>query len=244
MVKNALKYKCFFMDNANNNLSIKFWAEDDRPREKLLLKGKSVLSDAELVAILIGSGSRNETAVELSKRILQHYNNDLALLGRQGVKQLTQFKGIGEAKAISIVAALELGKRRRETDAPKIQKITSANDAFLVMQPILADLLHEEFWVLYLNNANVVLYKSQISKGGMTATVVDTRIIFKQALEHNATALILFHNHPSGNLTPSDADKSITKKIKEAGKTLDILVLDHLIVTEKSFFSFADEGLL
>ncbi len=232
------------MENENQNMSIKFWAEDDRPREKLLLKGKAVLSDAELIAILIGSGSRNETAVELSKRILQQYNNDLALLGRQSVKQLIQFKGIGEAKAISIVAALELGKRRREADGPVIDKIKSAADAFKVMQPVLADLLHEEFWVLFLNNANHVLYKAQISKGGMTATVVDTRIIFKQALEHNATALILFHNHPSGNLNPSDADKSITKKIIEAGKTLDIQVLDHLIVTEKHFFSFAEEGLM
>lgn len=228
----------------NQNMSIKFWAEDDRPREKLLLKGKAVLSDAELIAILIGSGSRNETAVELSKRILQQNNNDLALLGRQSVKQLTQFKGIGEAKAISIVAALELGKRRREVDGPVINKIKCATDAFNLMQPILADLLHEEFWVMFLNNANHVLHKGQISKGGMTATVVDTRIIFKQALEQNATALILFHNHPSGNLNPSDADKSITKKIIEAGKTLDIQVLDHIIITEKHFFSFADEGLL
>lgn len=228
-------------DNTKN--TIKQWAEDDRPREKLLLKGKSVLSDAEILAIIIGSGSRDESAVELSKRILKHFNNNLALLSKQSVKQLTQFKGIGEAKAISIVAALELGKRRRETES-EVTKIKSAHDIFTVMHPYVGDLLHEEFWCIYLNNSNVILYKSLLSKGGITASVVDIRILFKLALEHNATGIILVHNHPSGTLVASEADKSITKKIIEAGKTLDIQVLDHVIITEKAYFSFANDGLI
>lgn len=224
--------------------AIKYWAEDDKPREKLMLKGKSVLSDAELIAILIGSGSRNESAVELSKRILISTDNNLNALGKVSLKQLTTFKGIGEAKAITIIAALELGRRRRSEDALELTKVTSSKSVFEIMQPIIGELPHEEFWVLYLNNSNKVVYKTQISKGGITGTVVDTRIIYKIALEHNATSVILTHNHPSGVLLASDADKQITKKLKEAGKYLDILVLDHIIVTEKSYFSFADEGIL
>jgi len=231
------------MENNESKNSIKQWAEDDRPREKLLLKGKSILSDAELVAILIGSGSRNESAVELSKRILQYYNQNLTLLGKQSVKQLTQFKGIGEAKAISIVAALELGKRRRETEA-EIIKIKSAQNIFDLMHPFVSDLLHEEFWAIFLNNSNVVLHKTMLSKGGITASLVDIRILFKLSLEHNATGIVLVHNHPSGTLQASAADKAITKKIIEAGKTLDIQVLDHVIITEKAYFSFANEGII
>lgn len=226
------------------NFAIKYWAEDDKPREKLMLKGKSVLSDAELIAILIGSGSRNESAVQLSKRILISTDNNLNALGKVSLKQLTTFKGIGEAKAIAIIAALELGRRRRAEDALELTKITSSKIVFEIMQPIIGELPHEEFWVLYLNNSNKVIYKTQISKGGITGTVVDTRIIYKIALEHNATSVILTHNHPSGVLQASDADKQITKKLKEAGKYLDILVLDHVIVTEKRYFSFADEGIL
>lgn len=226
------------------NFAIKYWAEDDKPREKLMLKGKSVLSDAELIAILIGSGSRNESAVELSKRILISTDNNLNALGKLSLKQLTAFKGIGEAKAIAIIAALELGRRRRAEESLELQKITSSKAVFEIMQPIVGELPHEEFWVLYLNNSNKVIYKTQISKGGITGTVVDTRIIYKTALEHNATSLILCHNHPSGVLQASDADKQITKKLKEAGKQLDVLVLDHVIVTEKNYFSFADEGIL
>ncbi len=226
------------------NFAIKYWAEDDKPREKLMLKGKSVLSDAELIAILIGSGSRNESAVELSKRILISTDNNLNALGKVSLKQLTAFKGIGEAKAITIIAALELGRRRRAEESLELQKITSSKAVFEIMQPIVGELPHEEFWVLYLNNSNKVIYKTQISKGGITGTVVDTRIIYKTALEHNATSLILCHNHPSGVLQASDADKQITRKLKEAGKQLDVLVLDHVIVTEKSYFSFADEGIL
>ena len=225
------------------NFSIKHWSEDDKPREKLMLKGKAVLSDAELIAILIGSGSRNESAVSLSKRILLSVNNNLNALGKLSLKQLMEFKGVGEAKAVSIAAALELGKRRKEQALPDFFKITSSKAVFEIMQPIIGDLSHEEFWVLYLNNANKVIHKAQLSKGGITGTVVDVRLIFKLALEHNATAIILSHNHPSGKLVASDADREITKKLTFAGEQLDIKVLDHIIITEKGYLSFQDEGI-
>ena len=225
------------------NFSIKHWSEDDKPREKLMLKGKSVLSDAELIAILIGSGSRNESAVSLSKRILLSVNNNLNALGKLSLKQLMEFKGIGEAKAVTIAAALELGRRRRTEESPDFFKITSSKAVFEIMQPIIGDLLHEEFWVLYLNNANKVIHKAQLSKGGITGTVVDVRLIFKLALEHNATSIILSHNHPSGKLVASEADKEITKKLTFAGEQLDIKVLDHIIITEKGYLSFQDEGI-
>lgn len=227
----------------NDNFSIKNWAEDDKPREKLMLKGKGALSDAELVAILIGSGSRNESAVSLSKRILASVNNNLNALGKLSLKQLIEFKGIGEAKAITIAAALELGRRRREEESLELQKITSSKAVFEMMQPIIGELPHEEFWVLYLNNSNKVIYKSQLSKGGITGTVVDVRLLFKTALEHNATSIILTHNHPSGKLEASDADKEITKKLKLAGEQLDIRILDHIIITETGYLSFQDEGI-
>ena len=219
------------------------WAEDDRPREKFLLKGKSALSDSELLAILIGSGSRNESAVQLCQRILASVNNNLNSLGKLSIQQLTQFKGIGEAKAISIAAALELGRRRRLEDTIELDKINSSKSVFEIMQPIIGELSHEEFWVLYLNNSNKVIYKSQLSKGGMTGTIVDSRIIFKTALEYNATSLILTHNHPSGKLLASEADIAVTKKLKLAGQQMDIIVLDHVIITENGFFSFNDEGI-
>ncbi|MFV8372740.1 RadC family protein [Flavobacterium sp. LB2P74] len=219
------------------------WSEDDKPREKLMLKGKSVLSDAELIAILIGSGSRNESAVDLSKRILASVDNNLNALGKLSLSQLMQFKGIGEAKAISIIAALELGRRRRTEDAVELKKVTSSKIIFEIMQPIIGELPHEEFWIIYLNNSNKVISKSQLSKGGITGTLVDVRLVFKTALEMGATGLILCHNHPSGTLIPSDADKQITKKLKLAGDSLEIKVLDHLIVTEKNYFSFVDEGI-
>ena len=219
------------------------WAEDDRPREKFLLKGKSTLSDSELLAILIGSGSRNESAVQLCQRILASSENNLNALGKMSVAQLMQFKGIGEAKAISIAAALELGRRRRAEDAVELKKITSSKAVFDIMQPIIGELPHEEFWVLYLNNSNKVIYKAQLSKGGITGTVVDIRLIFKMAFEQNATGLILSHNHPSGKLIASEADLKITKRIKEAGQTLEIQVLDHLIITENGYLSFQDEGI-
>jgi DNA repair protein RadC len=225
------------------NFSIKYWAEDDKPREKLILKGKTALSDAELVAILIGSGSRNDSAVSLSKRILSSVDNNLNALGKLSLKQLMEFKGIGEAKAVSIAAALELGRRRRVEESGELQKITSSKAVFEIMQPIIGELPHEEFWVLYLNNSNKIIYKSQLSKGGITGTVVDVRLIFKTALEQHAISVILSHNHPSGKLQASDADKEITKKLKIAGEQLDIKVLDHIIITEKGYFSFQDEGI-
>lgn len=223
-------------------LPITDWSEDDRPREKLMLKGKDALSDAELIAILIGSGSRNESAVDLSKRILVSAGN-INSLGKMSVAQLMDFKGIGEAKAVSIVAALELGRRQRTEDAAKFRKITSSKAVFEIMQPIIGELAHEEFWVLFLNNSNLVISKSQLSKGGITGTIVDVRLVFKMALETGATALILCHNHPSGDLKPSAADKQITKKLKQAGESLDVKVLDHLIITETKYYSFVDEGI-
>ncbi|WKL46063.1 DNA repair protein RadC [Flavobacterium pectinovorum] len=219
------------------------WSEDDRPREKLMLKGKEALSNAELIAILIGSGSRNESAVALSKRILASVDN-LNMLGKMSISQLMNFKGIGEAKAITIVSALELGRRQRSEDALQFKnKITSSKVVFEIMQPIIGELPHEEFWVLFLNNSNKVISKSQLSKGGITGTIVDVRLVFKLALESGATGLILCHNHPSGNLNPSDADKEITMKLKLAGDSLDVKVLDHLIITETKYYSFVDEGI-
>ncbi|MCA1918419.1 MAG: DNA repair protein RadC [Flavobacterium piscis] len=218
------------------------WSEDDRPREKLMLKGKIALSDAELIAILIGSGSRNESAVALSKRILSSVDS-LNGLGKMSVSQLINFKGIGEAKAIAIIAALELGRRRRAEDAVDLVKVTSSKKVFEMMQPIIGELTHEEFWVLFLNNSNKIISKSQLSKGGITGTIVDARLVFKLALENGATGLILCHNHPSGNLQPSEADKEITKKLKLAGESLDVKVLDHLIITETKYYSFVDEGI-
>lgn len=232
------------MSEKMSSFSIKNWSEDDRPREKLLNKGKDVLSDAELVAILIGSGSRSESAVDLSKRILASTSNNLTALGKLSIKQLIDFKGIGEAKAITIIAALELGRRRRGEEALQQKKIDSSLSVFELMQPIIGELPHEEFWIVYVNNSNKVIHKNQLSKGGITGTLVDIRLVMKTAIEVGATGLILAHNHPSGTLKPSDADKQITKKIKTASESLDIKVLDHLIVTDKAYFSFADEGIL
>ncbi|MHA7058616.1 RadC family protein [Aquimarina sp. M1] len=232
------------MSKVNSSFSIREWDENDRPREKLLVKGKHVLSDSELIAILIGSGNRNESAVALSKRILASVDHQINFLGKLSVKQLMNFKGIGEAKAISIVAALELGRRRKEEEVPVVRKIASSKDVFEILNPYIGDLEHEEFWILYLNNANTVLQKKQISVGGKTGTLVDPRIVYRFALEFGATSIILAHNHPSGSLTPSQSDKVLTQKLKHAGATLDIKLLDHLIVTEKKYFSFADAAIL
>lgn len=228
----------------DNRLTIKRWAEEDRPREKLLLKGKASLSEAELIAILIGSGNTEQTAVELSQHILRQCENNLANLARLSVKDLQKFKGIGEAKAISIVAGLELGRRRKESEPSKKVKITSSHDAFQVLQGDMMDLNHEEFWLLLLKRNNEVIKKEMLSRGGVSGTVVDAKIIFKRALEETASGLILAHNHPSGNLKPSQEDINLTRRLKEAGRSLDISVLDHLIITDHSFFSFADESLL
>ncbi|MES2829626.1 MAG: DNA repair protein RadC [Bacteroidota bacterium] len=225
-------------------LGIKFWAEADRPREKMLAAGRRQLTDAELIAILLGSGSRDETAVDLGKRILASYSNNLNNLGKASIADLSKFKGIGEAKAISIVAALELGRRRKEGETPESPSIKSSIDAFNILFPLFCDLNHEEFWILIVNRANKVIGKQLISKGGLSGTVADPKIIFKIALEHNAAGIILSHNHPSGNLTPSQQDQSITKKLVEAGNMLDLQVLDHLIVAGKKYYSFGDEGLI
>lgn len=232
------------MEETTGSFSIKYWAEDDKPREKLILKGKTALSDAELIAILIGSGSRNESAVELSKRILKSVDNNLNALGKLSIKQLMTFKGIGEAKAVTIAAAAELGRRRREENTVDLKKVTSSKAVYEIMQPLIGELPHEEFWVLYLNNSNKVIYKSQLSKGGITGTIVDVRLAFKLALEHNATGMILVHNHPSGALQASEPDRQITKQMQQAGQSLSVNILDHVIVTEKAYLSFADEGML
>lgn len=232
------------MQQKQHSFSIKDWADDDKPREKLAQKGRLTLSDAELIAILIGSGNKEESAVELSKRILAAANNNLADLGKLSLKQLMQFKGIGEAKAITIAAALEIGRRRRGGESHKVEKITGSQDVFNVLHPLLGELPHEEFWIIYLNNSNRILRKEQLSKGGITGTLVDVRLVLKHALEFGAVGLVLAHNHPSGALRPSEADKEITLKLKQAANALDIKVLDHLIIAEKAYFSFADEELL
>ena len=226
-------------------ISIKSWAEEDRPREKLLFKGKKQLTDAELLAIILGSGNRDESALGLAQRILQAYNADLNELGRCSIKELTdRFNGVGEAKAISIIAALELGQRRQLLPLQKRPQISSSKDAYLALGPLLLDLSTEEFWILLLNQANRMIGREKVSAGGLTSTVVDARVIFKKALEYNAASLILCHNHPSGSLRPSQPDLDLTQRLSKAGLQLDILVQDHLIVGESGYYSFADEGLM
>ncbi len=225
-------------------LSIKEWAVEDRPREKMMKKGIRSLSEAELIAILIGSGNLDESAVELSRRILASVNNNLNELGKKTINDLQKFKGIGEVKAISIMAALELGRRRKETEPDEKPKVLTSSDTAKIFKPLLSDLPHEEFWVLMLNRNNLVIDKMMVSQGGLSGTVIDVRIILKMAIEKLACSIILCHNHPSGNLIPSDADKEITRKIREAGKLMDIPVLDHLIIGNDAYFSFADQGLI
>ena len=233
------------LDNKPIN-NIKSWAEEDRPREKLMLKGKQSLTDAELLAILIGSGNQQETAVDLCKRLLKDAENDLATLGKKNLSELMHYKGIGEAKAISIIAALELGTRRRLAEVRDRQQITSSRDAFDILQPHFSDLANEEFWIVMLNRANKVIGKECISSGGVSGTTVDVKIVFKKAIQSLASGIILCHNHPSGSLQPSQADRELTRRMAESGKLLEINVLDHLIVTDhaNNYFSFADEGLL
>jgi len=228
----------------NAPLNIKSWSPEDRPREKLLLKGTSALSDAELVAILIGSGTPKLTAVELSKKILAQGNNNLNELARLSVKDLMKTKGIGEAKAITIVAALELGRRRKEQDPEDKPKITSSKDAFDILKGDMMDLPNEEFWVLLLNRANRVMRKKRVSEGGVVGTVADPKIIYKMALEDLATGVIVAHNHPSGNLQASQSDIDLTMKLKDAGKFLEIQLLDHIIIANQKYLSFADEGMI
>ena len=225
-------------------LGIKSWAEEDRPREKLLAKGRAALSDAELLAILLGSGTVKLSAVDVAKLMLQGVGNDLNALARESVKQLCRHPGIGEAKAITVVAALELGRRRKEADAAPRTTITCSRDIYQLIRPNLMDLPHEEFWVILLNRANVVMRKTAISRGGVAGTVADPKMIFKEALEQLASSIILVHNHPSGNRNPSAADIQLTKKLKEAGNFLDLPILDHLIYSDQGYYSFADEGML
>ena len=231
------------MNIYDNKIGIKSWAEEDRPREKLSSQGRRALTDAELIAILIGSGSRNETAVELSKRILHHYDNDLNKLGKASVVELSNFKGIGEAKAISIIAALEIGRRRNEFETKPADFIVASSDAYNIMRRHLIDLNHEEFWIILTGRSSKVLGKELVSKGGLSQTLIDIKIIFGAALQHKANGIILVHNHPSGNLKPSHEDIVLTKRITDAGKILDINVSDHLIITDKGYYSFADNGL-
>ncbi len=218
------------------------WNEDDRPREKLLHKGRQALSDSELIAILLGSGTRNESAVEVARKILALCNNNLNEMAALSLKDLMKIKGIGEAKAITIAAALELGRRRKESEWTERPLIQSSKDAYNSLWPHMADLDHEQFWVLLLNRANKVLGAKKVSQGGMTGTVADPKLIFKTAIENDACSIILSHNHPSGNLKPSQSDMELTKKLKEAGKILEIQVLDHIIVAAGAYYSFADEG--
>lgn len=230
------------MNQSRLKLKITDWAEEDRPREKLLLKGVSSLSDAELIAILIGSGNKNETAVELSQRILFSVNNNLNSLGKLTISKLIKdFNGIGEAKAISIIAALELGKRRKLSEGEKQIQIHSGEDAYDVLHPHLGDLRHEEVWVLLLNQSNKVIKKAQMSKGGITASSIDIRLIVKEALDNLATGIILAHNHPSGNSRPSEEDNRITHKLEDACRLLDIRMLDHLIICDNEYYSYNEK---
>ena len=225
-------------------MNLKSLAEDDRPREKFLLKGKAAVSDSELLAIIMGSGNREESAVELARRILKSVENNWHRLSQLSLQDLMKFKGVGEAKAISIATALEIGNRRSQQEVIERQQISSSKDAFDILQPHLSDLSTEEFWVIFLNHQNKILYKTCLFRGGIASSVADVRVIFKMALEHFSTQIIVAHNHPAGSLKPSKEDLTVTQKIKEAGKLLDIDLLDHLILTQNSYYSFKDEAIL
>ncbi|MGB1018296.1 MAG: RadC family protein [Chitinophagales bacterium] len=231
------------MEKPESN-SIKNWELKDRPREKLEDIGKQELSDAELLAILIGSGSREASAVELCTQILNYANNDLSVLGKMSVNDLCKFKGIGPAKAITIVAALELGRRRQAENIQDLKKIGSSKDVYHIFLSLLADIPHEEFWVLYLNQANKIIGKEKISSGGIASTIADKRIIIKSAIDRLASGIILVHNHPSGNLKPSQSDIDLTNKTKAAAKLFDISVFDHIIVSSAGYYSFADDDMI
>ncbi|MFN1218970.1 RadC family protein [Chryseobacterium kwangjuense] len=225
-------------------MTIKFLAEDDRPREKFLLKGKDSLSDSELLAIIMGSGSKDESALELARKIMASVHNNWHQLSLLSSKELMKFKGIGEVKALSIIAALEIGKRRSVQEVPIRAIISNSGDAYLLLKNQLSDLRTEEFWAIFLNQSNKVIHISQLTQGGISQSVVDVRVLFKTALDHFSTGIIIAHNHPSGSLRPSKEDMCITQKINEAGKTLSIQLLDHIIITQDAYLSFSDEGLL
>lgn len=231
-------------DSENIRLTIKTLAEDDRPREKLVTKGRQALSDAELLAILLSSGNREETAIQLAQRILNGNQNSINQLAKLQLNDLKKYKGVGEAKAVTILAALEIGRRRTDIGLEEKIKVTSSQTAYNAIKSKLSDLPHEEFWVIFLSRNNNVIKTDCISKGGVNGTVVDTRLIFKPAIECLASAIILAHNHPSGNLKPSQEDIHLTKKVKEAARLIDMTVQDHLIIGDQAYFSFADEGIL
>ncbi|PWJ57408.1 DNA repair protein RadC [Dyadobacter jejuensis] len=231
-------------DDYPNSRNILSWAEEDRPREKLLLKGRTALSEAELIAILLGSGTKEHSAVDVAKTLMVSVGNNLHRLAKLSVKELMKIKGIGEARAITIVAALELGRRRSESESVGRHKLSESKQVYNHMKPYLLDKVMEEFWVILLNRANEVLQTHQVSIGGVAGTVADTRMIFKLAIENLASSVILVHNHPSGQLSASNADLNVTKQIAHAGKIIDIPVLDHVIFTETGYYSFRDEGLL
>ena len=226
------------------SIKITDWAVEDRPREKLIQKGTNSLSDAELLAILISSGTKEKSAVDLGRELLKIANNNLNSLGKLTISDLTKLRGIGLARAVTIAAALELGRRRKLAEGPEIPQIKCSKDVFDLFSPLLSDLPHEEFWILFMNRSNRVTNRMKLSQGGISGTVTDVRIVMKKAIECLASGIIVCHNHPSGNLNPSESDTRITQKIKEAGNIMDIQLLDHLIISEKDYYSFADNGLL
>ncbi len=229
---------------SNSPLTIKQWAEDDRPREKLLLKGRQALSDAELIAVLIATGTREYSAVDLAKQLLTLTGNNLTDLGKLSVADLKTVKGIGEAKAISVIAALELGRRRKQEEATQLTRLITSKDFFDLMEPVIGDLPHEEFWMITLNRASKMTGRFRMSHGGVSSTIVDIKLLCKHAVQQLADAIVLIHNHPSGSKQPSDADRVITRKIKNAANYFDIRVVDHVIIANKEFFSFADNDML
>ncbi len=230
--------------NEYNSHALTTWAVEERPREKVMANGVQYLSDSELLAILLGSGTRNMTAVELARIILKGSDNSLQELGRKSIGDLVRIKGVGPAKAITLLAAMELGRRRAGMNHVEKIPVKSSETVFNLFHPLLGDLEHEEFWLLMLNRANRVLGRFKVSQGGLSGTVIDTRIILKKALDNLASSIIVCHNHPSGNNQPSDADVKITGKLKKAAEMLEIKLLDHVIIADKSYFSFADEGLI
>jgi DNA repair protein RadC len=232
------------MYEENQYRPIHTWNEDDRPREKLQLKGKSNLSDAELIAILLGSGTRKESAVDLARRILDLADNNLVELGKLSLPQLQRISGVGPVKAITLTAALELGSRRQVSSSKTKKKVSTSQDIFEIFGPRIGDLNHEEFWLMCLNRNNAIIGTTRIGSGGISATVADIRIMLKYAIENYASSMILCHNHPSGNLKPSNADIKLTTAVKEAASFMDIALLDHIIVTDSSYYSFADEKII
>ena len=226
------------------SLKITDWAVEDRPREKLYQKGTSALSDAELLGILIGSGTRERSAVDLGRELLSLAGNNLNALGKLSIPDITKIRGIGNARAVTIAAALELGRRRKLAESPEHFQIKCSKDVYDVLSPVLSDLPHEEFWVLFLNRSNRIIGRMRLSQGGISGTVTDVRMVMKKAIEYLASGIIIGHNHPSGNLNPSESDSRITTKIKEAGSMIDIQLLDHIIIADNDYYSFADNGIL